>query len=495
MYSLSMKPTSRLRVAFAVWPVLALVLALPARPESAAHPLLPDIARSIRAHMDYLAGDALAGRGSGTPQEHMAADYVASELRRYGVAPALPQNAKDGRSGGPGDEGGYLQRVALEYRSLAAPPVLSFDSGGQTVRWTHGNEIAVTWLGDASISGPLQKLGPSDPKTQVNAGAVVLLNPTEDATAWRQAYEVSQRGAALVLVLESPSFEGSWSDARRHLPKLPPRIKVLPREAGIQEISMVIVRSTAFKTLAALPDGTSVQLQAKLNPVRPGETWNTVGMIAGSDPSLGDQVVLFSAHIDHLGTKTTSRGKVIYHGADDDASGVSAVLELARAMALGPRPRRTVLFVFFGSEERGGLGSTYFREFPPVPLAHIVAALEFEMLGRPDDALPKHKLWLSGYERSDLGRELAAHDAPLVPDPHTGEHFFERSDNYPLARKGVVAHTVSSYGLHRDYHQPGDTLAHINFPHLTEAIEEMIAPAEWLANSDFTPHWLPGEKP
>jgi len=490
--------------------MLALVLALPARCESAAaRPLLPDITRSVRAHMDYLAGDALAGRGSGTPQEHMAADYVASELRRYGVAPALPQNAKNGRSGDPGDDGGYLQHVALEYRSLAAPPVLSFDhpskpkpgllgtpdeTGGQTTRWTNGNQIAVTWLGDASISGPLQKLDPHDPKAQVKAGAVVLLSSTDDTTAWQQAYDISQRGAALVLVPESPSLASAWSGARR-LPKLPPRIKALPKEAGIQEMSMVVVRAAAFKTLSALADGTTVRLEAKPNPVQPGETWNTVGMVAGSDPSLRDQAVMFSAHLDHLGTKMTSHGKVIYHGADDDASGVSAVLELARALASGPRPRRTVLFAFFGSEERGGLGSTYFREYPPLPLAHIVAALEFEMLGRPDDAIPKHKLWLSGYERSDLGSELAAHNAPLVADPHTGEHFFERSDNYPLARKGVVAHTVSSYGLHRDYHRPSDNLAHIDFPHLTEAIEEMIAPAEWLANSDFKPHWLAGEKP
>jgi len=443
---------------------------------------LPDIARSIRAHMDYLAGDALAGRGSGTPQEHMAADYAASELRRYGVAPA-------------GENGGYLQHVALEYRSLAAPPGLSFDTGGQAVRWTHGNEIAVTWLGDASISGPLQKLDPHDPKAAVKAGAVVLLTAADDATAWQQAYEISQRGAALVLVPESPSLECSWSDARRRLPNLPPRIKALPKETGIQEMSMVVVRTPAFKTLSTLADGTTIRLEAKLNPVRPGETWNTVGMVEGSDPGLRDQAVLFSAHIDHLGTKMTSHGKVIYHGADDDASGVSAVLELARAIASGPRPRRTVLFAFFGSEERGGLGSTYFREFPPLPLSHIVAALEFEMLGRPDDALPKHKLWLSGYERSDLGSELAAHDAPLVADPHTGEHFFERSDNYPLARKGVVAHTVSSFGLHRDYHQPGDNLAHIDFLHLDEAIESMIPAAEWLLNSDFTPHWLAGEKP
>lgn len=475
----SMKPRLRSRVFQAVCLLLAVLVSLPARTENAAYPLLPDIAASIGAHMNYLAGDALAGRGSGTPQEHQAADYVASELRRYGVAPA-------------GDDGGYLQHIALEYRSLASPPVLSFESGGATVRWTNGNQIAVGWLDDASISGPLQKLDPRDPQAIMKPGAVVLLTSTNDATAWRQAYEISRRGAALVLVPERQSLASVWTSAE-HLPKLPPRIQKLPGKAGIQQMSMVVLRAAAFKTLSALAEGTRVRLEAKLNPGQPGETWNTVGIIAGSDPNLRDQAVLFSAHIDHLGTKATSHGTVIYHGADDDASGVSAVLELARAFAAAPPPRRTVLFAFFGSEERGELGSTYFRENPPVPLSHIVAALEFEMLGRTDAAIPAHKLWLSGYERSDLGRELAAHGAPLVANPHKEEHFFERSDNYPLARAGVVAHTVSSFGLHRDYHQPGDTLAHIDFPHLTEAIDSMIAPAEWLANSDFKPHWI--EKP
>ena len=489
-----MKPTFRQRVLCVAALLLPLFLALPGRSQSATQTSPEDLAASVRAHMDYLAGDALGGRGSGTPQEHQAAEYVAGELRRYGVAPA-------------GDNGGYLQHVALEYRSLASPPVLSFDqpgspepdsvtpdeSGDQAVHWTHGHEIAVTWLGDIPISGPLQKLN-YDAKAEVKAGAVVLLTPSDEVSAWRQAYEISQRGAALVLVPESPSLEDAWSDARRRLPTLPPRITALPRQAGIQEMSMVAVRAAAFKTLSELPEGTSIRLEAKLKPVQAGETWNTLGRLAGGNPNLRDEAVLFSAHIDHLGTKVTGRGKVVYHGADDDASGVSAVLELARAMAAGRRPRRTVIFAFFGSEERGGLGSTYFREFPPVPLSHIVAALEFEMLGRPDSAIPKHKLWLSGYERSDLGSELAAHDAPLVADPHTGEHFFERSDNYPLAQKGVVAHTVSSFGLHGDYHQPGDTLEHIDFHHLDEAIESMIAPAEWLANSDFRPHWKDAEK-
>ena len=479
---LTMKPTSRLRVAIAAW--LALALVLPARPQSAAR--LPDIAASIRAHMDYLAGDALAGRGSGTPQEHQAAEYVAAELRRYGVA-------------ADGDNGGYLQHVALEYRSLASPPVLSFESQGQIVHWTNGHEIAVARLGEPAIAGPLQKLGSQrsqGPKAEVKPGAVVLFTSPADASAWRQAYELSQRGAALVLVPESPSLESTWDDAATPFPAPAPAHQGIAEGSGHRGNEHGRGPHQArSENWRRCPRERRSRLEAKLKPVEAGETWNTVGMIAGSDPTLRDEAVLFSAHIDHLGTKMSGKRKVIYHGADDDASGVSAVLELARAIAAGPRPRRTVLFAFFGSEERGGLGSTYFREFPPVPLAHIVAALEFEMLGRPDNAIPKHKLWLSGYERSDLGSELAAHGAPLVADPHSGEHFFERSDNYPLALKGVVAHTVSSFGLHRDYHQPGDTLAHIDFPHLDEAIEEMIAPAEWLANSDFKPHWLKGEKP
>jgi len=465
---LSMKPASRPRVA--VLGCLLLALALPAPGQT--------VAASVRAHMDYLAGDALAGRGSGTPQEHQAAEYVAGEMKRYGVMPA-------------GDAGGYLQQVALEYRSLASPPVLSFENKGKAVRWTNGHEIAVARLGEPEIAGPLQKLSPGDAKAEVKPGAVVLLTSSPDAGAWEVAYELSQRGAAMVLVPDSPALGSVWES--NHLPRLPPRIKALPKQAGIAEMSMVVVRESGVKELAALAEGATVHLEAKTT-VQAGETWNALGMIAGSDPALREQAVLFSAHIDHLGTRMKGRRQVIYHGADDDASGVSAVLELARAIAAGERPRRTVLFALFGSEETGGLGSTYFREFPPVPLAHIVAALEFEMLGRPDNAIPKHKLWLSGYERSDLGSELAAHGAPLVADPHTGEHFFERSDNYPLAKKGVVAHTVSSFGLHRDYHQPGDTLAHIDFAHLDEAIEQMIAPAEWLVNSDFRPRWAEKSK-
>jgi acetylornithine deacetylase/succinyl-diaminopimelate desuccinylase-like protein len=224
-------------------------------------------------------------------------------------------------------------------------------------------------------------------------------------------------------------------------------------------------------------------------------TRNVIGVLPGSDPKLKDQVILLTAHLDHLGIGPKVNGDAIYNGADDDASGCVAVLQLARALSQGQRPRRTVVFAFFGSEETGGQGNAYFLDHPPVPLASIVANLEFEMIGRPDAAVKPDELWLTGYDRSNLGAELAKHGAKLVADPHPAQNFFRRSDNYALAKKGIVAHTVSSYGVHKDYHQPSDDLAHIDVHHMEQVIASMIGPVEWLANSDFKPEWVAGKKP
>jgi len=204
---------------------------------------------------------------------------------------------------------------------------------------------------------------------------------------------------------------------------------------------------------------------------------------------------LLSAHLDHLGIGVPVNGDDIYHGADDDASGTTAVLELARVLGRRPRPRHTVIFALFGSEETGGLGSTYFREHAPVPLKEIAVNLEFEMIGRRDPSVNGDTLWLTGWERSNLGPELAAHGARLVGDPHPAEDFFARSDNYLLALDGVVAQTISSYGLHGDYHQPSDDLAHLDFRHMDAAIGALLQPIAWLVNSDFRPQWNPGGQP
>ena len=224
-------------------------------------------------------------------------------------------------------------------------------------------------------------------------------------------------------------------------------------------------------------------------------TWNVVGVLKGSDPAAGAQVIMLSAHLDHLGVNEALTGDKIFNGADDDASGCVAVLELARVLGSGKRPKRTIYFVCFGSEERGGFGSRYFIEHAPVPLEQIVADITFEMLGRPDAKVPAGTLWLTGFERSTLGPELAKQGASLVADPHPEQHFFRRSDNYPLALRGVIAHTVSSFGLHTDYHRVSDDAGKIDFPFMTRSLNSLVKPIQWFANSDFRPAWLPGQAP
>ena len=262
---------------------------------------------------------------------------------------------------------------------------------------------------------------------------------------------------------------------------------------------MVALGKEAYALISALADGATIVLDAEVKPASKTQTWNAVGRLTGRGPTTAAEVILLSAHIDHVGARpaanATSGADTIYNGADDNASGSVAVLELARAIALGPRPDRTVVFAFFGSEESGGLGSRFFADRPVVPLAQIVANLQFEMIGRPDAKLPPHTLWVAGYERSTLGPALAKEGARLVQDPRPEQSFFTRSDNIQFARRGVVAHTVSSFGLHTDYHEPSDEIRSIDFAHMTDSIRSMLNPILWLANSGFKPEWRPGMKP
>lgn len=245
-----------------------------------------------------------------------------------------------------------------------------------------------------------------------------------------------------------------------------------------------------------LSDRAKERIEKAFAPADRFETWNAVAILPGSDPKLKSEVILLTAHLDHLGVaKTPVNGDAIYNGADDDASGTTAVLNLARYLAHGKAPKRTVVFALFGTEEIGGYGARAFLANPPVPLTSIVANLEFEMIGRPDSAVPEGTLWLTGFERSSLGPELAKHGAHLVQDPHPKEQFFMRSDNYGLALQGIIAHTVSSFGLHKDYHQVSDELSTMDFKHMTAAIASMETPVEWLINTNWKPAWNPGGKP
>ena len=251
-----------------------------------------------------------------------------------------------------------------------------------------------------------------------------------------------------------------------------------------------------FLQKTALPTPLPERLQQSLSKFQEQtrkETWNAIGILRGT--SNPEQVILLTAHLDHLGIGPAVNGDNNYNGADDDASGTTAVLTLAHILATGPRSKRTIVFALFGSEEIGGFGNRAFLQHPPVPLSSIVANLEFEMIGRPDPAVPAGTLWLTGFDRSNLGPELAKHGAHLVNDPHPKEQFFQRSDNYALAKQGIIAHTVSSFGLHKDYHQPSDELRAIDFNHMTNAIASMVGPIRWLADSKWKPEWNPGRKP
>jgi len=254
--------------------------------------------------------------------------------------------------------------------------------------------------------------------------------------------------------------------------------------------ALYIARQLRGYGLAPAASGAYVQVaNVKASNGDTSNTWNVLAKIDGT--SQAAQIILLSAHLDHLGTR---KGKV-YPGADDDASGTVAVMELARALAAGPRPQRTIVFALWGSEEKGLVGARYFLKSPTFDMHHVIANLEFEMIGRLDPRVKPGQLWLTGWERTNLGPELAKHGANLVDDPHPQQNFFTRSDNYALAQDGIVAQTVSSYGLHSDYHQPTDTVDKIDWEHLDRAIGSMIGPIEWLANSPFTPQWRPGQRP
>ncbi len=327
-------------------------------------------------------------------------------------------------------------------------------------------------------------------------GAFVLLPSNGGARVNEDDIKkATDAGAAAVLVPITARSRAHWDAISKRLFK---GIIELPDEPSAIEggsIPLLMLSDEALGKLSNTADGTVLHFRAPMAEAETIYTWNVLGVIRGSDPQLQKKAVLFSAHLDHLGLGTPVNGDSIYNGADDDASGVTAVLELARVLGSGARPKRTVLFALFGSEELGGLGSQYFREHPPVPLTEIAANLEFEMIGRPDDAVQPDQLWLTGWERSNLGPTLALHGAKLVGDPHPKEQFFMRSDNYELALKGVVAQTISSYGLHADYHQPGDDVAHLDFKHMDQAIGSLLGPVEWLVNSAFVPEWKAGGKP
>jgi peptidase M28-like protein len=222
--------------------------------------------------------------------------------------------------------------------------------------------------------------------------------------------------------------------------------------------------------------------------------YNLIGLIRGTDSAMRDQAVVLGAHFDHLGIGKPVEGDSIYNGADDDASGVATVLAAAGALAKAP-PHRTVIVLLTSGEEFGVLGTQWYADRPAFPLPLTIAGLQVEMVGRPDSlAGGPGKLWLTGFGRSTMGESFSTAGLPIVPDPRPSFRFFERSDNIVFALRGIPAHTLSSFGMHSDYHQPSDEVERIDFAHL-ERVADLVARAARLLADGPAPAWRIGGRP
>lgn len=214
---------------------------------------------------------------------------------------------------------------------------------------------------------------------------------------------------------------------------------------------------------------------------------NVIGIIPGKRT---DEIVIFSAHHDHLGVRNIVNADSIANGANDNASGVTAVLQLAKYFSQQPKPERTLLFVTFTAEEMGGFGSEYFSKQQNPD--EIVAMFNIEMIGKPAVSGP-NTAWITGFERSTFGDILSKStkdsEYEFYPDPYPNQNLFYRSDNAVLARLGVPAHTISTtpIDVDRDYHEVSDEFETIDISHLNNTIHAIAKAATSIISGDETP--------
>lgn len=231
----------------------------------------------------------------------------------------------------------------------------------------------------------------------------------------------------------------------------------------------------------------------------PAKSRNVIGILRGSDPMLKDQYVMLSSHYDHVGVvKEPKEGAtdIIFNGANDDASGTASVLEIAYALSsLHPRPRRSVIFILFCCEEKGLVGSRWYAEHPAAPIVKTVAHLNLEQLGRTDatEGVKLATLNLTGFDFSSVTQALIGAgkltEVKVLKDEKGSDAYFNRSDNGPLARLGIPAHTASvAYGF-PDYHEAGDEWQKLDYENMAKVDHALGVAILHLANSAAPPKW------
>lgn len=242
--------------------------------------------------------------------------------------------------------------------------------------------------------------------------------------------------------------------------------------------------NVVFVMVSETPGEFSVNIEAS---VQEKPLTNIVGIIEGKR---SDEIVLFSAHYDHIGIQAPVEGDSIANGANDNGSGVTAIIELANYFSSQRKPERTLMFATFTAEEIGGYGSQYFsKQLNP---DEIIAMFNIEMIGKPAVAGP-NTAWITGYDRSTFG-ELLSNSAPdsvydFYPDPYPQQNLFYRSDNATLARLGVPAHSISTtpIDVDLDYHNVSDEFETINISHMTNTIKAIANAAKGMISGKDTP--------
>ena len=450
--------------------------ALPAAVERAAHSItLEDVRRRVY----VLADDSMKGRDTPSPELEQAAAYVAAEFRRFGLRPG-------------GDSGTFIQRYAITRKALDTASSVLVAGGSRTGTLRLGRDVGVLpfvpLTGD-TLAGPVLVLAGATTDSgkrfdgQDVRGAWILTAATAGAQGpaglaadWASLQAAMEGGArGVILISDRPDSVWSRLSARMTRPThalegVGPRqfegALLEVRDAAARELLGVdapALRRAAGRTVRPL-DGVTLTLRPRFTVLSRITAPNTVGILEGTDPTLRNEYVLFSAHMDHVGVAANGRcqargGDSICNGADDDASGTVAVIELAEAFAqLQPRPRRSMIFLTVSGEERGLWGSSFFADHPPVPMSQVVADVNMDMVGRNwTDTIV-----VIGRQHSDLGATLervnAAHpelNMRAIDDIWPEENFYRRSDHYNFALKGVPILFFFN-GTHPDYHRVSD---------------------------------------
>jgi Zn-dependent M28 family amino/carboxypeptidase len=489
----------------------AALIATPAYGQGLANAAVESISASdMAARIGIISDDSMMGRDTPSPGLERAAAYVIGEFRRLGLRPA-------------GENGTYVQRFGVTRWTLdTAASRLRLRSGGadRTANFIRGARFAGGRVPNGPVRGRAVLLtGPLSAQAAANPwlrGRIVLV-PVDYAVPippelGERVDQLAARAAAVILI----SNRDSATRARRIAASLEPRLTPDFRDdsAGAPVIELFDqtaapvltaagldlagLRNAAHPAARELPRLT-VELTLARRVLERGEPPNLIAALDGGDSRLAGEYVAISAHLDHLGVRPGAPDS-IYNGADDNASGVAGLLELAEAFAGGGDGRadlgRSLLFVVPSGEEKGLWGSDYFTRHPTVPLTRIVADINMDLLGRnwPDSVIAV------GPELSTLGATLAATVAahpelrmtPLA-DRWPEERIFYRSDHYNFARRGVPVLFFTS-GTHPDYHQPSDTGDRLDpekaarlvrlLYHLTQAIADDSARPRWTSRPE-----------